>query len=246
MKNLTIIYGDAAIFIPSRKALVIADLHIGIEYEFYEKGIHIGSRTFALIERIERLMKMADIEEVFILGDVKHVVPSSPPSQRKDIEEFFERLNELTNVTIIPGNHDGGLRNILPSANIKDSSGYVLEDESIGLIHGHRWPSEKVMQCSTIITAHTHPTVSLRDGFGYEFFERCWVVSKLDAEKVKKKYNSFADAEVIVMPAFNPICGGVPVNREGIAGPVSKMIDLDESDIYLLDGSALGKIKNLR
>jgi len=246
MKNLTIIYGDAAIFIPSRKALVIADLHIGIEYEFYEKGIHIGSRNFALIERIERLMKMADIKEVFILGDVKHVVPSSPPSQRKDIEEFFERLNELTNVTIIPGNHDGGLRNILPSADIKDSNGYVLEDESIGLIHGHRWPSEKVMQCSTIITAHTHPTVSLRDGFGYEFFERCWVVSKLDAEKVKKKYNSFADAEVIVMPAFNPICGGVPVNREGIAGPVSKMIDLDESDIYLLDGSALGKIKNLR
>jgi len=265
MRSIIPLYGNAAVFVPPCKALIIADLHIGLEYELYERGIHIESRTDDLIEKIEKLLRGKNVEQLFILGDLKHVIPSSPPSQKRDIKRFFERLNELVNISIVPGNHDGGLKKILPSADIKDSGGYVLnvepdveldveldvESTSIGLIHGHRWPSEEVMQCSTIITAHTHPTVSLKDSFGYEFFERCWVISKLDVDKVKRRYSllrhsDFVNAEVIVMPAFNPICGGLPVNKEGIAGPISKMIDLEESDVYLLDGTALGKIKNLK
>lgn len=257
MREISILYGNAAVFIPSHKTLVIADLHIGIEYEFYERGIHIGSRGKLLIEKTKRLVEETGADRLIILGDVKHVIPSTPFSQKRDIIGFFESLRDLVDIGIVPGNHDGGLKKIVPYVDIKPSSGYVIRDT--GLIHGHRWPSKEVMECSTILSAHTHPTVSLKDGFGYEFFERCWVFSGVDRKKVlgvellgkdkklsREKKTSRKKECFIIMPAFNPMCGGVSVNREGIIGPLSKLINLEESEIYLLDGSALGKVRNLK
>ena len=48
------------------------------------------------------------------------------------------------------------------------------------------------------------------------------------------------------MPAFNKLCGGVAVNVEGILGPLGKIIDVDKSDVFLIDGSSLGKVVNLK
>ena len=48
------------------------------------------------------------------------------------------------------------------------------------------------------------------------------------------------------MPAFNPICGGIAVNNDKIIGPVAKMTDIDSAEIYLLDGSYLGKTKDIK
>ena len=48
------------------------------------------------------------------------------------------------------------------------------------------------------------------------------------------------------MPAFNQLCGGIAVNREGIAGPIERIMNVDNSEVYLLDGSFLGKVKNIK
>ena len=52
--------------------------------------------------------------------------------------------------------------------------------------------------------------------------------------------------EFIVMPAFNPLCGGIAVNRDEIAGPLGKIMDFDNAYVYLLEGINLGRISNLK
>jgi metallophosphoesterase superfamily enzyme len=61
----------------------------------------------------------------------------------------------------------------------------------------------------------------------------------------------WADPELFIMPAFNELCGGLPFNeyiQEDLLGPVfvSGGVELDNAEIYLLDGTRLGLIKNIR
>jgi uncharacterized protein len=78
------------------------------------------------------------------------------------------------------------------------------------------------------------------------------------AETLKKHYSLKAKAEEIyIMPSFNDFLGGRPINEtrprkeigsEALIGPVlrSDAVDVDESELYLLDGTFLGTLNQLR
>ena len=78
------------------------------------------------------------------------------------------------------------------------------------------------------------------------------------AETLKKHYNIRLKAkEIFVMPSFNDFLGGRPVNEtkprkeigsEALIGPVlrSEAVDVDNSEVYLLDGTYLGTLNQLR
>jgi putative SbcD/Mre11-related phosphoesterase len=77
-------------------------------------------------------------------------------------------------------------------------------------------------------------------------------------ETVKKHYSFKPRAtQLFIMPSFNDFLGGRPINKtqprkEGhtstMVGPVlrSEAVDLDNSEIYLLDGTYLGTLNQLR
>lgn len=77
-------------------------------------------------------------------------------------------------------------------------------------------------------------------------------------ETLKKHFNIKAKTEEIyIMPSFNDFLGGRPVNEtrprkeigsEGLIGPVlrSEAVDVDEAELYLLDGTYLGTLNQLR
>jgi len=77
-------------------------------------------------------------------------------------------------------------------------------------------------------------------------------------ETLKKHYNIKPKTEeIFIMPSFNDFLGGRPVNEtrpmkeigsEVSIGPVlrSEAVDVDEAEIYLLDGTYLGSLKQLR
>jgi hypothetical protein len=55
----------------------------------------------------------------------------------------------------------------------------------------------------------------------------------------------------MVMPAFGELIGGASVNRripEELLGPMFKAgaVALDDAEVYLLDGTFLGAVANLR
>lgn len=236
---------ERALFIGSKKILVIADLHIGIEKELREHGIHAPSQTKAMTDRVISLCKKYKPKEIILLGDVKHNIPSATIQERRDVRKFLGIIKEFGNIYIIPGNHDGFIQKLSSEEIIiHPSDGYSLEN--VGFVHGHRWPSEEIMQCEQIIIGHTHPTIMFTDRLEHKTFEPCWVKGRFSKDKLKEKYQSSGDPEILIMPAFNPLCGGIAVNQDGVTGPLGKIIDIENSMIYLIDGTSLGKINNLK
>jgi len=234
-----------AFFIKDKRIIVIADLHIGIEEELKEYGLHSGSQTKKLIVRLEQICKKYKPKDIFLLGDIKHNIPSSTFQERKDVKNFFEKIRKFGKIHVIPGNHDGNIKKIVSSDIIvHPSDGTVIEN--IGLIHGHRWPKKEIFDCDKIIMGHTHPTIMLTDRMNFKTYEPCWVKANLLLDKIKKNYSIQKNPELLIMPAFNPLCGGIAINKEGVVGPFGKIIDIENSMIYLLDGTLLGRVKDIK
>ena len=143
------------------------------------------------------------------------------------------------------GNHDSNIEDhIDDDVNVHPAGGLVIGE--VGFIHGHTWPSNNTMACSTLVMAHNHPTVMFLDGVGKRTTEPCWVRGPFlnGGSRYLVHPSSF-----VMIPAFNPVLGGSPVNVEGEAllGPLlnSGMVDLDNCQIHLLDGIGLGRRKDL-
>jgi putative SbcD/Mre11-related phosphoesterase len=238
------IQNECALFIEDKKILIISDLHIGIEYEFKLKGINIPSKTEEILDRLMKICKKKLVKEIYIIGDIKHKIPIPPKNEKVDVRRFLKFLTKIAKIHIIPGNHDGKIKWFLNDEVIlHDSDGFVFEN--IGLIHGHKWPNNEIMKCDLIIMGHTHPTVMFEDRLGYRVFEACWVRTNFIKEKLENKYPDSLNPGVVIMPAFNPLCGGIAINTNGIIGPIGKIIDIKNSDVYLINGISIGKIRDL-
>ena len=99
-----------------------------------------------------------------------------------------------------------------------------------------------------LVLGHNHPTVALEDSLGNVTKEPCWVKCRVNKEMEGKKYLQLPD-EVIMVPAFNKVLGGSPVNlgKGKLLGPLFSegYIDIGSSEIYLPDGIFLGKVSDL-
>jgi putative SbcD/Mre11-related phosphoesterase len=245
LSDIQPINNHPALLIKSKKIIVIADMHIGIESYLREQGINTPSQTQKMLKALEKIFNKQKPKEVIILGDIKHNIPTSTYQERNDVKIFLKKLSEYAQIQIVPGNHDGNIKNICPEEIlIHPSHGFNIEN--IGFTHGHRWPSEKIMNCDQLIIGHTHPTVMFTDRLGYKTFEPCWIKSRFLNDKLKEKYPNSQISEILVLPAFNPLCGGIAVNQEGITGPFGKIIDIKNSQIYLIDGTYLGNVRNIK
>jgi putative SbcD/Mre11-related phosphoesterase len=239
------IQNEPVLFIKKRKIIVIADLHIGIESRLRELGLNIPSQTNKMNIKLIDLFNKLKPREIILLGDIKHNIPSPTIKERIDVKKFLLSIEGYGNVHLIPGNHDG-LIHKLTSGNITIHGSDGLVFENIGFMHGHRWPSIELMNCDQVIFGHTHPTIMFSDNLNHRSFEQCWVRGGLLKEKIKIRYPDTKYPEVLIMPAFNPLCGGIAVNQDDISGPLGKFIDVENSQIYLIDGAFLGKLKDIK
>jgi putative SbcD/Mre11-related phosphoesterase len=233
-----------ALYIKNDKILVIADLHIGIEKQLYDLGINAFSQSVLMKDKLISICKKYNPNKIILLGDVKHNIPASTFQERENVTTFLENLQKYSEIHIIPGNHDGNIKKISPKEIIiHPSDGFLYKN--IGFIHGHRWPRSEIMDCRYLILGHTHPTIMLEDGLGYKHIKPCWLKGEIEQKLLIDRYENARKIKFIVVPAFNSLCGGIPVNVDGLVGPIQNIIDLNNIEIYLLNGSSLGKIKEL-
>jgi metallophosphoesterase superfamily enzyme len=241
-------------------SLVVADIHLGIEWDLYRSGINLPSRMEERLNRILGYIRANSLDRVVLLGDVKHNVPQVSWQEKAEIPRFLETLAEHAHIDIFPGNHDGGIEflfNREKDIKVHSARGTVLD--GVGYFHGHTWPDPELLAASHVVTAHNHPTVRFTDTFGYSIVESAWVKTRFKLDALKAHFGNlhfenpkqWADPELFIMPAFNELCGGVPFNestQEDLLGPVfsSGGIELENAEIYLLDGTRLGLIKNIR
>lgn len=241
-----------ALYITEKKILAISELHLGLEYELYKSGIKIPSQRLKFETAIAELVKLTKAETLMILGDVKSKVPGSTIREDVEIPKFLENMKHLVKVILVKGNHDDRLEGIVPSG-VKIYGSRGCKIGSYGFFHGHAWPSKKLMACDYIFMGHVHPAIELIDSFGFRSVLSVWLKGKLKKELVEKKYKikKTGNMNVVVIPTFNNILGGAALNRitkERHTGPImtNKVFDVDNSKVYLLDGTYLGILKDLK
>jgi len=227
--------------------LVVADLHIGLEEELAEKGVRLPSRAEAMARELVDIAERRGAERLVVLGDVKHLVPKMASRERRDVYVFFRDLApRFREVYVAQGNHDGLLRHIVPRS-VRFRSPYGFRIEDVGFCHGHAWPYKKVMQTSTLVMGHNHPAVAFRDEMGYRQILPCWM--RVPFRKKNRRYPRLPK-EAVIVPSFNELCGGMPVNdvRAEFIGPLfdGDLLIVPEASLHLLDGTSLGRLKDLR
>jgi putative SbcD/Mre11-related phosphoesterase len=255
------------------KIMVIADLHIGWEIALSQKGIHVPSQTPKLLTKLQNLLKTYKPTELLILGDIKHTVAKAEISEWQDVPQFFNKLKgQVNRITVIRGNHDGNLEPLLPeNVDFAPATGKIVSN--VGFFHGHKWPSLQLLRCRTLVMGHAHPVIALRDPAGFRITRQVWVKAKCDinllsgALRLRSEREPDADqkrettrdssrpvAELFIMPSFNDFLGGKPLNetsrgRNSTAiGPVlrSEAVDMNSAETFLLDGTFLGSLSQLR
>lgn len=259
----------------SERMLIVADFHIGFEHELAESGISIPSQTPKMLSRLLRVIDEYKPNVLVFLGDVKHAIPKISLGEWRDVPGFFESvLGVVDRVLVVVGNHDGDLEPLVPSqVRVIPSGGVVVgRKRRFGLFHGHAWPSDSVLAADVSVMGHIHPVVRFYDRYGFSIVRQVWVKARCDGsvlagaylkhlrvklagasprEIFRKKFGcSVGDPELIVVPAFNDLLGGMAVNRAGgrLIGPIlrSGCVDLDGSELYFLDGSYVGTVGRVR
>lgn len=245
------VLNERALLIESKdgNVLVVADFHIGIEYEFLGRGVRVPSQTGAMLERLNWLLSVTDSRKLVVLGDVKHQVPGTSYQELRELPGFLEGA-KCDSVEIVAGNHDTELECMAPKkVVIHPSSGMVLEKEpkKFGLFHGHAWPARQLLGCDYLVCAHLHPVISITDPLGGRHREPCWLFSRMKQKETIANYGMAGnqDATVIIMPAFNPILGGLAINEAASFGSFFGCVDFPDGDVFLLDGTGLGKLKDI-
>jgi len=224
--------------------LVAADIHLGLEYELWQCGVSIPSQTKRLQEMLLQKLAEIDPDRLVLLGDIKHNVPKTSWQEKQEVPSFLHSLSRQVEVDLVPGNHDGGLADLAPlGTGVQPSTGFILD--GVGYFHGHTWPDTELFSCEMLVTGHIHPAVRLRDPLGHGIARPAWVRAPICPGCVEAHYKRKLPApEIIIVPAFNDLCGGLSLNepQENEDGPVLTMADLDRARIYLLDGTDLGNL----
>jgi putative SbcD/Mre11-related phosphoesterase len=248
---LKIVSGEAALIASGSgsNTLLISDLHLGLEKEMAKKGFRIPSYSAKMVERIKKVAEDFHAERVVILGDVKHSVGKVEDIDWSILPWFFETMLDLFSaVDVVPGNHDGSIKTFIPQrVTLHPSDGAVLGEgrSRVGVAHGHAWPSESVIATGRLVIGHSHFTYEMKDKFGSKSRESVWISAKYRIEELLSKAGydpkQRGGGDLIVMPPFNRMVGGHPINRPGSFkfGPVlsSGCVSLDEADIFMLDGT---------
>jgi len=257
----------------NEKILCIADLHLGFEKEIEKSGIKIPSQTQNILNSIQQLIKNLTPSRLIILGDIKHEIATIRYQETTSIYDFLSTLSQEVQVEIIPGNHDGQLKAITPpQIKIHSPRGIIIKEDkkTIGLIHGHAWPDVKLLGSHYLIMAHTHPLIQLTTGTGFKITLPIWLKAIWDRNCVAKAYLKYRKikatrdpiqqlkklfgvripaTKIVIMPAYNKMLGGIPVNTtQQLLGPLFKAncIKSSNTEIYLLDGTYLGKLESFR
>jgi putative SbcD/Mre11-related phosphoesterase len=200
MSELKLLHPHPALLLTtSKKHLIIGDLHIAFEEKYASKGIKIRPSITDMQQTLQPLIEKYQPEEVVLLGDLKASVNFVTKSEARLIPEFLHTITSMTNVSIIPGNHDHGINHLIPSTiTIHDSFGIMMEDTL--LLHGHTTMHPRFKSANRVIMGHVHPRFkepgSPLDG------APVWLIIRTE-KKVVCEEAAEGSMDIVVMPSFN-------------------------------------------
>lgn len=228
------------------KTLVISDLHLGYVYNQNKKGIIVPVSKQAEEDLLE-LVKEYKPRRVIIVGDFKDEIFGSSHPLAGRVWNFLQRILKLTRLTLIKGNHDGKIEELLPeNVEVIASTGMCIKErvfgKTIGLWHGHANPALDVISADITISAHAHPAYTFREEIGTKITEKVWVKAKW------RQSENNRDRIHIILPAFNRYIDGFSVDSKFFNSIVlmKEGIDFSKAEVFTLDGVLIGTIGHLQ
>ncbi|WP_369425807.1 metallophosphoesterase [Methanothrix sp.] len=193
-----------SIYIKETKTCVLSDIHIGLEDELFAQGLVFPLREREeLLRRIDAVLERFNPRKFILAGDVVHSFGRADQRIRKKLELILNRIRSSCELILVSGTHDG----MLPYMGYRAQSRY--DDGGYTVSHG----DEDLMEHGHLIIGHEHPV--------------------LDVEMMRIPCYLFGRSimdgmDIMVLPAFNPLCQGVAVNHlesSDLLSPLLRRID---------------------
>lgn len=233
---------DRAVYLPGADALVLADLHLG-KGEAAAVELPITGRV---VERVDALVDWCDPGAVVLAGDVLHTFSYVSDAVADSFDDLRRRLADVgADLRVVAGNHDTSLDPLLDAAGgaratiaggageddvetggdavaVGDAGDVASADSPGGetdapaahrltdgtlVCHGHEEPGERAER---YVIGHDHPAIVIEGRR-----RPCY----LHGEGV------YRGADVVALPAFNPLATGTAVNRLSPGDPSSPLLD---------------------
>ena len=250
--SLQVLYEKRSVIITGgseeqKKYLILGDLHIGFEEKFSQAGVRIQSNYRNLAEEIIEIAENHEVTDIVLNGDLKSGTDRILQSEWEYLPKLLNLLISSERiVTVVPGNHDGGINHLLPnSVELADMNGVLIENNLI--LHGHTSPLSKYSGCSRIIMGHVHPIFQRRGNplTG----QPVWVFARVPRREIFKQVFTSDEnplVDLVVMPSFNKdlaITGyASEVTREErrVSPLVREIREAEDAMISTLQGEIIG------
>jgi hypothetical protein len=237
--------GPALIIEGRQRMLVVADLHFGIEADLAAHGLHFKSRSESRLERLHKVIDLTKPDELVLLGDIKHSIPSLTWQEHHEMPKIFDSLRTRLPLHVFPGNHDIGIERFLHDGEIRPKDGMVLD--GIGYLHGHMIPSP-ALAGHLVVIGHHHPMLSLRDEVGCALQSPAYLRAEIDTFETGKKNSlkNSSPSRILFMPSFNEIAGYdiLQIIKKPFS-PLSRLMKKENTEIILADGTYIGPLRAL-
>ena len=200
-----------ALWIEKDNALVIADLHLGIEEMHNKQGTMLPRFNFKEIKKHleEKVLPNVSPELIVINGDLKHEFGSVSEQEWSEVIDIIRLLQrKCKNIVLIRGNHDTILGPIAKWENLKvEKEGIFLPKSKVFVTHGEKIPTSKEFEdAKTIVIGHEHPAITIREKYKEERF-KAFLVGK------------FKGKNLVVQPSLNHVTIGTDVKEDKLLSP---------------------------
>lgn len=209
-KKIEIIDSLPALYIGEIDAVIIADLHLGIEGILAEQGIFVPKRQFS--EIISKIKQLFIADNIIIVGDLKHEFSDTTYHEYKEVSDLLKLLSDhFKRIYIVKGNHDNYIERVAKKFAIVERE--LLFNDVYLFFHGHKMP---LKDARFKILAHEHPAVVFYNSVGAREKIPCFLIGHND----------------VILPAFSTIVSHSAVNllpRENLLSPyLRERVDIDK------------------
>ncbi len=215
-----------ATYLKDYDALVLADLHLGIEGVLAEEGVYLPRRISKLtLDLVINAIEDVKPTRIILLGDVKHSFSLLKVSEWVELKNLFRFLHERGyKVDVVRGNHDNYLGVLLSKFNIPFHE-KKLDLPPFTLIHGHLDYNIDSLHKYTLM-GHEHPSIALKDESGISHKFKAFLYGEISPKK-----------KLMVLPATCELASGSTVNlmsKDEFLSPILKSVNLDNFTPYLI------------
>ncbi|MFX0015469.1 MAG: hypothetical protein ACFFB2_12450 [Promethearchaeota archaeon] len=219
------------------RILLISDLHLGFEAEWFSKGLNVREPgwSFKIINQLREDLEVTLPNHLIILGDLEHSFVHFRSMRKKDepwvsnkwlrekaLHYFMEQIVGIDGlkITLIRGNQDTSfVQPLMEKVEIFPQKEALIHGQ-LGVFHGHMKPNESVLLSSEIMLGHVHPAIELIDELkiGHKF--PVFAKLTISREEVFKLFNLeleriglMEQIPITILPAYNKFLSGFILNE---------------------------------